>query len=141
MVGTRICEPIVIPEEFAEVAVKLFHKGYCGTQTRLIHIAKCEIWCARLNTLIIEEARNSATCTYQRTKNTKIVSPDKHYDDFNPELIGQVLFADTITRNAHSNYDKSTYKFCVISCALSGYTRLYHVRTEKNNSASGSDVL
>lgn len=141
MVGTRICEPIVIPEEFAEVAVKLFHKGNCGTQTRLINIAKCEIWCARLNTLIIEEARNCATCTYQRTKNTKIVSPDKSYDDCNPELIGQVLFADTITRNAHSSYDESTYKFWVISCALSGYTRLYHVRTEKNNSASGSDVL
>lgn len=52
MVGTRICEPVVIPEEFAEISIRLFHKGNCGTQTSLINIAKCEIWCPRLYTLI-----------------------------------------------------------------------------------------
>ena len=43
MVGARICEPVVIPEEFAEAAVNLFHVGNCGTQTRLLNQAKCEI--------------------------------------------------------------------------------------------------
>ena len=68
----------------------------------------------------------------------KIVSIDKGYEDYDPKWLGEVLFADTITQNAHANYDESTYKY---SDALSGFTRLYHVRTENNNAAAGTDVM
>ena len=139
-VGSRVVEPIVIPEEFAQTMIDIFHNGNCGTITRLSNIVRCEILCDKLDTLVRDTVNKCLTCAYQR-KRPKIVTNQKEYNENDSQYIGELIYADVITRNAHEDHDETTYKFWIFSEALSGYTRVYPIRNNENNSAKGTDVM
>ncbi len=139
-VGSRVVEPVVIPLEFAQTMIDIFHNGNCGTITRLVNIIRCELWCEKLEVLVRDTVNKCLTCSYQR-KRPKIMTEIKEYDEEDPQYLGELIYADVITRNAHKEHDETTYKFWVFSEALSGYTKVYPIRNNENNSAKGTDIM
>jgi hypothetical protein len=140
MVGTRTVEPIIIPDAYAADVIEIFHKGNCGTITRLTNMMKAEVWFNKMAGLIQERVNTCLDCIYMRNK-PKIVTAQREYDDKEPEYIGETLFADVITRNAHRAHDETTMKFLIVSDAISSYTRLYSIKNKENNAARATEVL
>jgi hypothetical protein len=140
IVGTRAVEPIIIPDAYAAEVIEIFHRGNCGTITRLTNMMKAEVWFNRMANLIQERVNTCLDCTYMRNK-PKIVTAQREYDDKQPEYIGETLFADVITRNAHRAHDESTMKYWVVSDCISSYTRLYSIGNKENNAAKATEIL
>ena len=143
-VETKLVEPIIIPTAFLELILSKLHKSMgCSSLTAYKKVVKCEFWSAGMHKIIEKVHRNCASCTYYR-KQVKIEVIPQEYDDCAPTELGEVFFSDVITRKSHGikdDHDESTFKYYVISEAVSGLCKLYAIKNTENNSEIGTDVI
>jgi hypothetical protein len=143
-VDTKLVEPIVIPTAFLELILSKLHESMCcSSLTAYKKTVKCEFWSTGMHKIVEKVHRDCASCTYYR-KQTKIEVIPQEYDDCAPKELGQVFFLDVITRKSHgikNDHDESTFKYYVVSEAVSGLCKLYAIKNSENNSEVGADII
>jgi len=143
-VETKMVEPIVIPATFLELILRKLHGASgCTSLAAYKKIVKCDFWAAGMHKIIEKVHRSCTGCTYYR-KHSKIEVIPQEYDDTAPTELGQVFFSDVITRNTHGmkeNHAEPTFKFYVVSEAVSGLCKIYPISNKDNNGEVGTDVI
>jgi hypothetical protein len=143
-VDTKMVEPIVIPTTFLVLILRKLHgSSGCMSLTAYKKVVKSDFWAAGMHKIMEKVHRSCTGCTYNR-KQPKIEVVPREYDDTAPKELGQVFYSDVITRRTHGVkevHDEPSFKFYVISEAISGMCKLYSISNKENTGEVGADII
>ncbi|CBY15073.1 unnamed protein product [Oikopleura dioica] len=144
MIGVKAVSPIIIPENMVLVFVKKIHKSFgCGSASKLKNLCKSIVWGKNMAKHAENVTRQCKDCAYLRNP-PKIIKNENEHSNRWPDHIGQIFFADIISRRTttdRSAQPETSMKFYVVSEALSGYVKMYHIHNKENNAEIGSGIL